>query len=157
MIENPYKTLAAVRAQAGRHALPHDASAKETGQCLIRRECCNCEDGNCSVLDDGDTCTCPQMISFSVCCKWFRWAVLPLAGTLEVEIYRDKDLNAVRSVAARSSQNPTGRNTAQTAPPKFTGGRKQKVNGKGGLLWTVKGGKSLDLSGFASPKPGQVV
>ncbi|MBS5118185.1 MAG: cysteine-rich VLP protein [Clostridium sp.] len=31
---------------------------------LIRRECCNCEDGNCLALDDGDTCACPQMISF---------------------------------------------------------------------------------------------
>ena len=59
---------------------------------LIRRECCNCEDGNCLALDDGDTCACPQMISFSVCCKWFRWAVLPLDGTLEAEIFRDKDL-----------------------------------------------------------------
>ena len=59
---------------------------------LIRRECCCCEDGNCIVLDDGDTCTCPQTISFSVCCKWFRWAVLPLDGTLEAEIFRDKDL-----------------------------------------------------------------
>ena len=49
---------------------------------LIRRECCNCEDGNCLALDDGDTCACPQMISFSVCCKWFRWAVLPLDRTL---------------------------------------------------------------------------
>ena len=28
------------------------------------------------------------MISFSVCCKWFRWAVLPLDGTLEAEIYQ---------------------------------------------------------------------
>ena len=45
---------------------------------LIRRECCNCEGGNCLALDDGDTCACPQMISFSICCKWFRWAVLPL-------------------------------------------------------------------------------
>ena len=59
---------------------------------LIRRECCNCEDGNCLALDDGDTCACPQMITFSVCCKWFRWAVLPLDGTLEAEIYRDRDL-----------------------------------------------------------------
>ena len=59
---------------------------------LIRRECCNCEDGNCLALDDGDTCACPQMISFSVCCKWFRWAVLPLDRTLEAEIYRDRDL-----------------------------------------------------------------
>ena len=59
---------------------------------LIRRECCNCENGDCIALDDGDTCTCPQTVSFSVCCKWFRWAVLPLDGTLEAEIFRDKDL-----------------------------------------------------------------
>ena len=44
------------------------------------------------LLDDGDTHTCPQTVSFSVCCKWFRWAVLPLDGTLEAEIFRDKDL-----------------------------------------------------------------
>ncbi len=157
MIENPYKRLPPLERKPDGTPYRMTPAQRKQANALIRRECCNCEDGNCSVLDDGDTCTCPQMISFSVCCKWFRWAVLPLAGTLEVEIYRDKDLNAVRSVAARSSQNPTGRNTAQTAPPKFTGGRKQKVNGKGGLLWTVKGGKSLDLSGFASPKPGQVV
>ena len=29
---------------------------------------------------------------FLVCCKWFRWAVLPLDGTLEAEIFQDKDL-----------------------------------------------------------------
>ena len=65
---------------------------KRRASSLIRRECCCCEDGNCIVLDDGDTCTCPQTVSFSVCCKWFRWAVLPLDGTLEAEIFRDKDL-----------------------------------------------------------------
>nr|WP_243127302.1 cysteine-rich VLP protein [Faecalibacterium prausnitzii] len=27
---------------------------------LIRRECCCYEDGNCMLLDDGDTHTCPQ-------------------------------------------------------------------------------------------------
>ena len=42
---------------------------------LIRRECCNCEDGNCLALDDGDTCACPQMISFSVSLQ-----VVPLGG-----------------------------------------------------------------------------
>ena len=65
---------------------------KKQAASLIRRECCCCEDGNCIVLDDGDTCTCPQTVSFSVCCKWFRWAVLPLDGTLEAGIFRDKDL-----------------------------------------------------------------
>ena len=41
-----------------------------------------------ALLDDGDTCTCPQTISYSVCCKWFRWAVLPQDKALEAEIFR---------------------------------------------------------------------
>ena len=36
----------------------------------------------------------------------------------------------MRSAAECSSQSPTEENTAPTAPPEFTGGRKQKVNGK---------------------------
>ena len=63
----------------------------------------------------------------------------------------------MRSAGRLLSHAPTGGNTARTAPPEFTGGRKQKVNGKGGLLWTVRSEKSLDLSGSASPKPGRVV
>ena len=51
---------------------------RKRANALIRRECCNYDSGNCIVLDDGDTCICPQTISFSVCCKHFRWAVLPL-------------------------------------------------------------------------------
>ena len=43
-------------------------------------------------LDDGDIHACPQTISFSVCCKWFRWSVLPQIGTLEAEVFRDKEL-----------------------------------------------------------------
>ena len=92
MRENPYKTTAAHRAQAGRFPLPHDTGTEETGKRLIRRECCCYEDGNCMLLDDGDTHTCPQTVSFSVCCKWFRWSVLPQIGTLEAEIFRDKEL-----------------------------------------------------------------
>ena len=41
--------------------------------------------------------------------------------------------------AVCSSPNPTGQNTAPAVPSEFTGGRKQKVNGKGGLVWTVRG------------------
>ena len=93
MKENPYRRLLPHRTQAGRFPLPHDTGTEETGKCLdttgvllVMRT------GTVSLLDDGDTHTCPQTISFSVCCKWFRWAVLPLAGTLEAEIFRDKDL-----------------------------------------------------------------
>ena len=44
---------------------------------LVRRTCCNCDNGNCILLDDGDYCVCPQLISYSLLCKWFRIAVLP--------------------------------------------------------------------------------
>ena len=154
MRDNPYNDLPPLERRPDGSLYRMTPAQRKQAASLIRRECCCCEDGNCIFLDDGDACTCPQTISFSVCCKWFRWAVLPLDGTLEAEIFRDKD---VRSAGRFSSHAPTGQNTARTAPPEFTGGRKQKVNGKGGLLWTVKSEKSLDLSGFASPKPGRVV
>ena len=45
-----------------------------------------------------------------------------------------------RCVRPRS---PTGASTARTAPPVSQAAEKQKVNGKGGLLWTVRAGKAL--------------
>ena len=53
---------------------------------LIRRRCCNCVDGNCILLDDGETCPCPQMLTYSLICKWFRSAVLPDSRALQNEI-----------------------------------------------------------------------
>ena len=131
MRDNPYKDLPPLERRPDGSLYRMTPAQRKQAASLIRRECCCFEDGNCVVLDDGDTCTCPQTISFSVC--------------------------AARSAAVCSSPNPTGQNTAPAVPPEFTGGRKQKVNGKGGLLWTVRSEKSLDLSGSASPKPGQVV
>ena len=139
MRENPYKRLPPIERKPDGSLYRMTPAQRKQANALIRRKCCCYEDGNCMLLDDGDTHTCPQTISFSVCCKWFRWSVLPQIGMLEAEIFRDKELNAVRSAAECSSQSPTGRNTVPTAPPEFTGGRKQKVNGKGGLLWTVRG------------------
>lgn len=55
---------------------------------LIRRECCNYDNGNCILLDDGEECVCVQSISHSVNCKLFRHAVLPL----EAEIFRSGDV-----------------------------------------------------------------
>lgn len=66
---------------------------------LVRRTCCNYDNGNCILLDDGDECVCPQLISYSLLCKWFRAAVLPadrllytLCGALpdrgQEEVYR---------------------------------------------------------------------
>ena len=92
MRENPYKRLPPIERKQDGSLYRMTPAQRKQANALIRRECCCCEDGNCIVLDDGDTCTCPQTVSFSVCCKWFRWAVLPLDGTLEAEIFRDKEL-----------------------------------------------------------------
>ena len=45
-------------------------------------ECCNYDEGNCLLLDDGEPCVCVQSISLSLMCRWFRVAVLPLDGEL---------------------------------------------------------------------------
>ena len=45
---------------------------------LVKKECCNCDNGHCILLDDGEECVCPQLISYSLLCKWFQTAVLPL-------------------------------------------------------------------------------
>ena len=58
---------------------------------LIRKECSNCFDGNCILLDDGESCVCPQLISYSLLCKWFRAAVLPLDKLLFAELYQSED------------------------------------------------------------------
>lgn len=39
---------------------------------LIKKTCCNCMGGNCILLDDGDECVCPQLISYSLLCRWFQ-------------------------------------------------------------------------------------
>ena len=92
MKNNPYTDLPPLERRPDGSPYRMTPAQRKRANALIRRECCCCEDGNCIALDDGDTCTCPQTISFSVCCKWFRWAVLPLDGALEAEIFRDKDL-----------------------------------------------------------------
>ena len=50
-------------------------------------QCCNYENGNCLALDDGEECVCVQSISYSLLCRWFCAAVLPLAAAL---LYRKK-------------------------------------------------------------------
>ena len=50
-------------------------------------ECCNYDGGNCLALDDGEECVCVQSISYSLLCKWFRAAVLPMDRELEAALY----------------------------------------------------------------------
>lgn len=74
---------------------------------LIRKTCCNFDNGNCLLLDDGEACPCPQLISFSVLCKWFRVAVLPADKELYAELYHTEDMRrcAVCSASFASRSN----------------------------------------------------
>ena len=92
MRDNPYKDLPPLERRPDGSLYRMTPAQRKQANALIRRECCCYEDGNCMFLDDGDIHACPQTISFSVCCKWFRWSVLPQIGTLETEIFRDTEL-----------------------------------------------------------------
>ena len=58
---------------------------------LIKRLCANFADGSCLLLDDGESWICPQTISYSLLCRWFRAAVLPLDAALCAEISKSRD------------------------------------------------------------------
>lgn len=53
---------------------------------LIHRLCANCFEGNCLLLDDGETTVCPQTLTFSLCCTYFKAAVLPAEPALYAEL-----------------------------------------------------------------------
>ncbi len=64
---------------------------------LVKKECCNCERGHCILLDDGEECVCPQLISCSLLCKWFQIAVLPLEATV-CRAFQDRGQKALYRV-----------------------------------------------------------
>lgn len=60
---------------------------------LARRECCNCIDGNCLLLDDGEENKCVQLIArYGIYCKYFREAVLPDEKELYEEILQQNKI-----------------------------------------------------------------
>lgn len=58
--------------------LPHLTYKQYQDVQRLVHSCCNNLDGNCLLLDDGEECVCPQSISRTLICRWFRLAVLPL-------------------------------------------------------------------------------
>ena len=59
---------------------------------LARRTCCNCVDGNCLLLDDGEPCRCVQLISrYGIYCTYFLKAVLPVEKELYEEILQQNN------------------------------------------------------------------
>ena len=54
---------------------------------LIRRLCANYESGNCLLLEENfEPCPCPQLLTCSLLCKYFRSSVLPADVELHTEI-----------------------------------------------------------------------
>ncbi|HBU12791.1 MAG TPA: conjugal transfer protein [Clostridiales bacterium] len=73
-------------------SLPHmTPKQRQMAVKLIRNICCNYDNGNCIVLDDGDACVCVQSISYSVNCKFFRHVLLESKEglSLKAEIFHD--------------------------------------------------------------------
>ena len=58
----------------------------------LGHECCNDHNGKSIILDNGEECVCVQSISYSLLCKWFRCAVLPLDKPLETALLFREEL-----------------------------------------------------------------
>ena len=67
---------------------------------LIKRLCANYDDGNCLLLDDGEPCVCPQTISYSLLCRYFRNAVLPADKELYADIFKQHTYHCAECGAA---------------------------------------------------------
>ena len=78
------------------------------------RQCCNYDHGACIALDDGAGCECVQAISYSLLCKWFRSAVLPLDPVLELSLLGGTPKRC-ENCKELSSPAPTGRSIARPA------------------------------------------
>lgn len=66
-------------------------SQKTEAMKLIRNECCNYSNGNCLLLDNGNECNCPQSLTYSVNCRYFRHVLLKdkSGQALEADIFKD--------------------------------------------------------------------
>jgi hypothetical protein len=91
---------------------------------LIRNICCNYDDGNCLLLDNGEGCVCVQSVSYSVNCRFFRHILLEdtAGSSLKAEIFRD---DATKKCAVCDKAFQYMSNNA-----KYCGGCKENVHRK---------------------------
>lgn len=71
---------------------------------LVKKDCCNYDEGKCLRLDD----ECPQLITQSLICKYFKIAVLPGDQQLEAEIMGTSEKKRCKN--CRNSFIPTAKN-----------------------------------------------
>ena len=58
---------------------------------LVRRLCANCDGGECVLLDQGEAVTCPQLLTCSLCCTYFKATVLPWDRLLFAELFSSQE------------------------------------------------------------------
>ena len=73
--------------------------------------CCNYDRGCCLLLDDGEECVCPQSITYSLICKWFRVAVLPLDAGLCAALFPNPAVGQRRCRECKRLFSPPKQNT----------------------------------------------
>ena len=76
----------------------------------LAKRCCNFSDGDCLLLDG----VCPQYISRSLLCRWFRRAVLPQQPKLEQAILRPKKLHRCEVCGTGIGESPFFRRRSLT-------------------------------------------
>lgn len=65
---------------------------------LVRNQCCNYDDGDCLLLDDGEAHPCIQLLAVTgIYCRYFRQAVLPAEKRLYAEILQDNESEIERT------------------------------------------------------------
>lgn len=78
---------------------------------LIKKQCCNYYQGNCLLLDDGDSHTCPQRITPShIICRYFLDSVLPADKTLQRSLISNTTAIMLTCALCGRKTERTGRN-----------------------------------------------
>ena len=78
---------------------------------MIKSRCCNCYQGNCLLLDDGDTHTCPQLITPShIICRYFLACVLPSGNALLKSVTGQTPVETIVCALCCKKTERTGRN-----------------------------------------------
>ena len=120
----------------GASEIPHMTYQQYRTARRLVHECCNYDCGNCLLLDDGEECVCPQSITYSLICKWFRAAVLPLDAGLCAALFPAPlpDGGAVGNVGGCLPHPGTTPFTAPPVPQNGRNGANAHGPGKTGLM-----------------------
>ena len=105
---------------------------------IIKSRCCNCYQGNCLLLDDGDTHTCPQLITPShIICRYFLACVLPSDNALLKSVTGQTPAETIVCALCvrKLSEQAEIRNSVLTVRRRNSGKEMQNICLQKGLVW----------------------